>query len=74
MAHISTGTARADVRDQHGNEFFYNEPEFVVASSTFGRKLAPEHEEVLQRARARVVERWRERLRSRDQRGDATAS
>lgn len=44
------------MRDQHGNEFFYNEPEFVVSSSTIGKKLSPEHEAILSRARRQQLE------------------
>ncbi len=43
------------MRDANGN-FLYDEDDFVVSSSTFGKKLSPEHEAILRRVRQRQLE------------------
>jgi hypothetical protein len=44
------------VTDHDDNDdFLYHESDFLVSSSTIGKKLSPEHEEILRRIRRRHI-------------------
>ena len=51
------GTGGIGLRYRPGDDFIYNEPEFVVESTTIGKQRSPEHEEILRRVRLRQLER-----------------
>jgi hypothetical protein len=44
------------VTDRDGEEFLYHESDFVVSSSTFGKRPSPEHEAILRRVQRRQLE------------------
>ena len=55
MAVRATKRRGNDVKDQDGN-VLYHEDDFVVSSSSFGKKPSPEHEAILARVRRRQIE------------------
>jgi len=45
------------MKDQHGNELNYEPPEWIIVSTTIGKKLSPENEAILTDVRRRSVEK-----------------
>jgi hypothetical protein len=43
--------------DEDGRQFLYDDSDFVVSSSTIGKRLSSEHEAILLRVRRRQLER-----------------